>query len=424
MSQIKQFNLVKSCYLPHQWEYLTSKSNRLCLAAGYRAGKTFTFLRKALICHLTKINAITGKSNGWVIYPTFDLAEEIFIEPFCELMEKLYITYNYNISKHRIDTPFGRIRIFSLQNPNRIVGGNLTWCGADEFDVESVDRCMRTYRKAIARLSGCVDAPFFTVSTLEGYKAVYDIFFDKPSPEKHLIQASSEDNPYLPEGYIDSLKLDYDELMQEMYIHGRPVNLNGSAAYYKFIRDIHVKPCKDKDLLDTQGKHYLPLWIGIDFNVSPMSAGVSVMVDGISYQIAEYHISVGNTRLLCELILQDYPGRYVIACPDMTSNIRNTLVSYSDIDILRNAGFEIMGNTNRTQRDRLNIVNNLLEKQKIVIDPDCKFTIRDRERVIIKDNVICKDDAGKGADSLTHNSDAMDQAYIQQFKPTYTDQTR
>jgi hypothetical protein len=356
-------------------------------------------------------------SNGWIIYPTFQLSEEIFIPTFLTLLEDLQIDYDYNISKHRIITGYGRITIHSLQTPSRIVGGNLNFVGIDEFDIESPQKSIGIYNKAVARLRGCDNAQLFIVTTPEGYGATYQIFFDKPSPEKHLVHAKTTDNPYLPDGYVQSLINDYDSLMQNQYLNGVPTNLCGSAAYYQFKRDSHVKPCKDKDILDSQGKKYLPLWLGIDFNIEPMTASLSVMVDDNSYTFSEYHLRVGNTRMLCELVRQDYPDRLILACPDMTGGSRDHVFSHTaaertDIDILQSYGFEIRGTYNKTQRDRLNIVNNLYEKGRAYIDPSCVNLIKDRERVVITDNQIDGTDK-----SLTHCSDGNDYMLLQQFQP-------
>ena len=414
MPDKRKFAFHKDKYLAHQWQFLQSKTTRLALVTGYGGGKTFIFIRKCFNCMISMLDPKTGLSNGWVLYPTFDLAEELFVTDFLDLLERLAVPYDYNISKHRITTPYGKIRLFSMQKPQRIVGGNLTWVGADEMDVENTKTVMAVYQKAVARLRGCDDAPFFTVSTLEGYKAVYDIFYTNASPDKELITASTRDNPHNPAGYVDSLMADYDSLMQQMYIDGKPVNLNGSAAYYAFKRDLHLKPCKDLDVKDAGGQYYHQLWIGMDFNVQPMTASARIMVDGDSYQIREYWLSCGNTRTMCQNIREDYPDRPIIVCPDMTGDHNTTNAFATDFDILREYGFQIQGYRNLLQKDRLNIVNNAYEKGKVYHDPSCKHTITDRERVILIDNHIDKSEE-KAPNYRTHMPDADDYCLVQQL---------
>ena len=102
--------LHKKDYFPHQWSFLTSKKPIVGLIAGFGSGKTFVFTRRIFISHLMAKNS-KGVSNGWVIYPTYDLAEELFVAPFKELLEAKGIYYQYNIAKHKFTTPYGTIKI-------------------------------------------------------------------------------------------------------------------------------------------------------------------------------------------------------------------------------------------------------------------------------------------------------------------------
>ena len=73
-----QLEIAKENFLPHQFEFLTSNVQILALVSGFGAGKTYAFLRKALINHLFNVREVDGKSNGWILYPTLDLANELF----------------------------------------------------------------------------------------------------------------------------------------------------------------------------------------------------------------------------------------------------------------------------------------------------------------------------------------------------------
>ena len=139
--------LYKEDYLPHQWEFLTSKKPIKGLISGYGSGKTYIFIRQIFVNHLTKLNK-EGFSNGWVIYPTYELAEELFVEPMREIFESKGIKYKYNVQKHKFKTPYGTIKIYQLQKPQRIVGAELTYIGFDEFDVESWKNCDIAFKKS------------------------------------------------------------------------------------------------------------------------------------------------------------------------------------------------------------------------------------------------------------------------------------
>lgn len=86
-------------------------------------------------------------SNGWVIYPTYELAEELFVEPMKDIFERNGINYKYNVSKHKFETPYGKIKIYQLQKAQRIVGSELTYILFDEFDIESWKNCDIAFKK-------------------------------------------------------------------------------------------------------------------------------------------------------------------------------------------------------------------------------------------------------------------------------------
>ena len=79
--------------LPHQREFIQSEKQIKALVSGYGAGKTYIFLRETLKNHITMKNH-TGKTNGWIVYPTRANAEELFVLPFQELLEKCKIKSN------------------------------------------------------------------------------------------------------------------------------------------------------------------------------------------------------------------------------------------------------------------------------------------------------------------------------------------
>ena len=77
----------KENYFPHQWDFLTSDKPINALVAGFGSGKTFSFIHKTFYNMFKRVNK-TGKSSGLILYPTYDLATELFVEPFCEMLEQ------------------------------------------------------------------------------------------------------------------------------------------------------------------------------------------------------------------------------------------------------------------------------------------------------------------------------------------------
>jgi hypothetical protein len=93
----------------------------------------------------------------------------------------------------------------------------------------------------------------------------------------------------------------------------------------------------------------------------------------------------------------------------MTGGARKTSADYTDIDILKQHGFQVLGSRNITERARLNIVNNLFDKDRLVIDPKCKHLVNDLEKVVTNEY----GQVAKEKDSqLTHISDALGYAMV------------
>jgi len=383
--------LRRADYLPHQWAFLRSDARIKALVSGFGGGKTHVFLRETFLNHLFRKNA-KGESRGWILYPTYDLAEELFVEPFLDLLHRHRIKAQRR--KWRICTRYGNIRVYQMQTPQRMVGTELTYVGFDEFDVASWQQCDIAWKKALGRLRGCNAPRLYIVTTPEGYRYTYKLFIEERRGE--LIRAKTTDNPHLPPGYLNLLRSQYDERLLAQYMNGEFVNLAGNAAYYAFDRDRHViddAPVPPGELVG-----------GMDFNVDPMTATIGWQQDGVLTWADEVWLRGGHTQRICEVLRERWPGWDITVCPDMTG-IRRTTASagLSDIAILKQAGFRILGSTNPLVRDRLNTVNNALACNRLRVMKRCTHLIRDLEQVVRDDH----GDLDKSQADLTHISDAM-----------------
>ena len=417
------FNLKlhKEDYLPHQWDFLTvgkkdpNKKINLMIG-GFGSGKTHAFLHKTLINHITKKNN-NGTSNGWIVYPTLALAEELFVQPMKDIFERNGIHYNYNISKTKFVTPYGHIKIYQLQKPQRIIGAELSYIGFDEFDVESWKNCDIAYKKAIGRMRGSEDCEIYIVSSPEGFHYCHHIGVENANENISLIHGKTTDNPYLPDSYIDLLENNYDETMLKAYRDGQFVNISALSTYHSFERSKNVKECEyDRNL---------PVQIGLDWNVDPLCAVLFhtyptepkvKIFDAISLS----HQGEGDllTARMCNTIKEKYPNSRYIVYPDASGAQRHTSAQFSDIDILKQNGFVVkVRKTNPPVVNRVNSVNKMLEGN-IIIDPRCKMLIQDLEKVTNKEGTR---DIDKSNKLLTHMTDALGYAIEWEFpiiKPT------
>ena len=395
--------LQKDKYFPSQWKFLTNpnKCNISGYCGGFGSGKTFALISKIFFCMLKKKNK-DGVSNGLVLYPTYSLAEEVFVEPFKDVLERNGISYTYNISAHRFKTPYGNIKIYQTRYPQRIVGSSYTYCGIDELDIETRAYAKISVQKALGRLRGCEDAELFITSTPEGYGYLWELFVQEASPKKLLVHGKTTDNPYLPESYIQSLKDNYDDKLLEAYLLGNFCNLTQGSTYYAFKRNLHTGEYKYN--------RALPLHIGFDFNTDPLCSVVCQQQnDGTIYVIKEIILTHGGDgdlpiQRMCDAIRDDYPNALCYAYPDATGAARHSSARYSDIDIIRKAGFQVrVKHINPLVVNRVNAMNKALQAN-VIIDPSCNDLINDLERTVNKQGTREIDKSNK---TLTHLTDAL-----------------
>ena len=402
-------------YFPSQWEFLTNKNK--CRISGYvggmGSGKTHSLLSKVFCCMIKKKNR-EGVSNGLILYPTYSLAEEVFVEPFRNILERNGIPYSYNIAAHKFKTPYGNLKIYQLRYPQRIVGVSYTYCAIDELDIETRSYAKLSVQKSLGRLRGCEDAELFITSTPEGYSYLWELFVQEASPDKLLVHGKTTDNPYLPESYIESLYKNYDEKLLKAYIEGQFVNLTQGATYYGFNRDIHTGKCKYNS--------NLPIRIGMDYNIDPLCAVLWQQTHTKKIQvireIALSHAGEGDllTQRMCDTIKELYPNNTYIAYPDATGAGRHSSAQFSDINIVRRNGFIVkVAHINPRVINRVNAMNNQFSKNNVIIDDSCKMLIKDLEQVTNKEGTREIDKSNK---NLTHMSDALGYAITWEYPVT------
>jgi phage terminase large subunit len=121
--------------------------------------------------------------------------------------------------------------------------------------------------------------------------------------------------------------------------------------------------------------------IGIDFNLDPMTATISYIMDGKMYVFDEIQIWSSNTDELVEEIHNRYKGKKIVAYPDPAARQRRTSAARrTDASILQNAGFVLkMPSRHMSIRDRVNSANskmcNANNERGVFISPKCRNLI-------------------------------------------------
>ena len=394
--------LKESNYYPWQWEFLKSPKPINGAVAGMGAGKTHIFLHKTAINLVTRKNK-HGVSNGWIVYPTYDLADDLFVEPFKEILGGLGISYEYNMAKHRFITAAGNIKIYQLQKPHRIIGAELTFIGFDEFDVESWKNCDLAFKKAIGRMRGSENCELYIVSTPEGYHYCHKIFAEDLDKNRLVVHGKTTDNIALPKAYVKLMEDAYDSRMLAAYRDGKFVNIQAGNTYYNFNRENNV---------DDKAEYIpsLPICAAVDFNVVPMAASL-VQLHRQRPQIRVFDTielrHSGGREILTDTMAKEIKARYrsksYIVYPD-PANQRHTSALDTDHEILRHNGFIVKAKPKAPRvADRVNAVNKVLEGN-LIIHPRCKPLIIDLEQT---SNVPGTRQIDKSNKERSHFSDGL-----------------
>ena len=128
----------------------------------------------------------------------------------------------------------------------------------------------------------------------------------------------------------------------------------------------------------------MPLLLGVDFNVDPMTGICAVKDDDTLYVFDEIVMTGGATtwEFAEEVTRRFGVDRRIIACPDPTGGARKTVgVGATDHSILRRSGFKVSAPRAPWKiRDKITAVNTALldatDTRRTVIHPRCKDLIK------------------------------------------------
>lgn len=360
------------------------------MCGGIGSGKSFVGSHWSM-----NMLSIEPRAKGFIGANTYNQLQNATLATFFSVLEDFRIPFSYNQNKNIIKAAGRTIYAYSLENFNSIRGIEVGWFWLDE----TRDTKREAFHVVLGRMrdKNAKRRRGRLTSSPNGFDWLYDDFGGPNKKQGYgLVFATTMDNVFLPEGYAETLKNSYDEKAYQQEVLGQFVNLNQGAVYYAFDRKKNVKPTKQ-----ISG---IPVRIAMDFNINPMAAIAFQDCDGKIRVIKEYFIMSSNTSELGKIIVDDWGvGTEVI--PDSTGKaLKTSSRGLSDHAILRDLGLKVISNRNPGRVDRYNCVNNLLEKDRLDVDPSCVKLIRDFEQTSYRQGTN-EPDTSKDA-TLTHISDA------------------
>lgn len=321
---------------------------------GFGSGKTFI----GCVDLLNFFGKHPGTRQGYfgISFPSI---RDIFYPTFEEAAEMMGFTVvvresNKEVHVYRNGFYYGTVICRSMDNPASIVGFKVSRALVDEIDVLSKDKAEKAWNKIVARMRLKIDGVENSIgvtTTPEGFLFVYHKFKKEPTESYSMVQASTYENEkFLPDDYISSLKETYPGQLIDAYLMGEFVNLTSGTVYKEFDRDLHNTD------IEWNGRE--PLHIGMDFNVCNMSAIISVVRDNKVYDVDEI-VGAYDTPSIITTIAERYQNCQINIYPDASGKNRNAQgASQSSIQLLRQAGFNVLAQSkNPFVKDRILAMN-------------------------------------------------------------------
>ena len=364
------------------------------VVAGRRFGKTHLSIRE-LCFHARKPN-----QEVWYVAPTYRQAKQIVWRKLKYKLQDLNWAKKINESELTISLKNGSvISLKGADNADSLRGVGLDFMVMDEFADVDEEAWTEVLRPTLADKQG--KALF--IGTPKGIGNWAHDLYTMPLEQPNVwasFQYTTIDGGQVKEEEIESAKRDLDERTFRQEFLATFETYSG-RIYYAFDRKDNCQPPESVDIS--------MVYIGMDFNIDPMSAVVAVRQGDNLYVIDEIRMFSSNTTEIVEEIKTRYGKSKVFVYPDPAARQRKTSAAgATDLTILSNAGFIVKApNAHTPVRDRINAVNSKLKDAKgirhLFIHPKCKYTIEGLERHTYKEGTS-QPDKDNGYD---HMMDAL-----------------
>lgn len=360
--------------LSHQAEALTSEKKFTALASGLGSGKTWTGVHWVI-----KQSQESPSSKGFIGATTFSQLQNSTLAAVFSELQRIGIPYNYNKSSGILELLGKRWLCKSMDNYDVLRGMEVGEIWLDECAYMKED----AFKVIVGRLRDKRGKlKMLLTSTPKGYNWFYHYMHPDGDNYKSelvkIIRGASDKNTFLPEGYIETLRAQYDERLLEQELGGEFVNIASGVIYYAFNRELHTRQVKVQS--------YNPIWVGMDFNPNRMAAVVGQVINNRLHILDEIFDTTpgANTDKVCKELISRY-GKNLTVVPDSTGKKATSNASQSDLQIIQANGLQLKVIQNPFRVDRYAAVNSAFSKGLIEIDESCINLIKDLESVTYKE---------------------------------------
>jgi hypothetical protein len=369
-----------------------SESRFRVAICGRRFGKTYLAMRE-----LARFARNPGR-RCWFIAPTRSQGKGIVWDQLKDRLQSLNWVSKINESELTLTLRNGsEISIKSADAYDRMRGFSVDFCVFDEF----ADMDPDVWTAVRPTLSDRAGSALF-IGTPKGTGNWSKDIFDRSLTTAgwSSFQYTTLAGGRVTAAEVTSARAEMDERTFRQEYEATFESFAG-RIYYAFDRD---------NIVPYTGAEPQVIYIGMDFNIDPMSAAIAVRQgDDTLHIMDEIRMFGSNTQEMVSEIKSRYPQSRVWVYPDPASRQRKTSAGgLTDLSILQNAGFTVKAPmAHDAVRDGINAVNARLcdatGARHLLVDPKCKYTIESLERHAYKEGTSVPDkDSG-----YDHMSDAL-----------------
>lgn len=372
-----------------QREVLVDKHRFKVVVAGRRWGKTQC--AKAAIINRCRL----PKQLIWYVAPTYRMARGIMWSELLDAIPRRLIKrVNETLMIIELINKT-RIELKGADKPDTLRGVGLHYLVIDEAQDIREETWTKILRPTLASTRG--DA--LIIGTPKSFNWLHARYVEGQRGEWYVNakgqrrrnswkswQFPTITSPFIPKEEIDAARADMDEKSFRQEFEASFETMSG-RVYYAFDRKIHVGEYKFNPKL--------PIWIGQDFNIDPMSSVImQPQPNGEVWIIDEVILFGSNTEETANELGRRYfkHMNQITFYPDPAGSNRQGARGESDLDILRECGFKriLYRRKHPPVADRVNAVNRMFRSGdgtvRMRVDANCKNVISALEKTIYKPN--------------------------------------
>lgn len=369
------------------------------------------FIANGFVTHNTKLAAAwliagSAKANSvnWYIAPSYQMAKQIIWQDLKNSVDRTQVRriYDSDLSIHFKNGAV--IQCKGADNPDSLRGVALDRVCMDEFQDMAEEAWQEAVRPTLASTGGIA----LIIGTPKSYNYLYQLYSkgvsDAPQDAGWKSwQFPTISSPFIPDSEVEAAKRDMDIKSFRQEFMASFEGMSGKV-YHAFDRATHVG--------DYPFNPDLPIWVGQDFNVDPMTSCImQPQPDGEVWVVDEIWLPNSNVEEVAREIERRYwrQQNKIKIYPDPSGQQRQQGRGDTNFEVFKEMGFKSIVSRKRTPpiENRINAVNAMLMsasgKVRLKVDKNCRQTIKSLEQTMYKEGTPDIDKRG----DVEHMTDAL-----------------